>query len=203
MFNNKGKYDRFQAVNKFKDTHRNTLLNSLHFAVLHFLGCNKKVSDGITLNHLLDGKCCTERSWKLTVVFRCDFLVLVVPHHHWHRWTDDITDHLRRLTVAELLRWLNVPKRQPLWKMEMGPQLFFNASNHRRQFLAVLHIKRKRQKKRVIVAWQKNSHLIFLLDGYIFAGNLPFLLEFWGRHLLAITFLKSPTTVLQKIINFK
>ncbi|KAA8579483.1 hypothetical protein FQN60_006576 [Etheostoma spectabile] len=27
-----------------------------------------------------------------------------VPHHHGHRRANDITDHLRRLTVAELLR---------------------------------------------------------------------------------------------------
>lgn len=81
-------------------------------------------------------KCFTKRSWKLTVVLRCDLLVLVVPHHHWHRWTNDIADHLRRLTVAELLRWLNIPERQPLWKMEMDPQLgkaISGSSSHQKE----------------------------------------------------------------------
>lgn len=54
-------------------------------------------------------------SWTLTVLLG-DLPVLVVPHHQGHRRTDDITHHLRRLAVTELLRWLNVPKRQALWK---------------------------------------------------------------------------------------
>lgn len=54
------------------------------------------------------------KRWQLTVVLLGDLLVLVVPHHHGHRRADDVTHHLRRLAVAELLRRLNVPERQPL-----------------------------------------------------------------------------------------
>lgn len=47
-----------------------------------------------------------------------DLFVLVVPHDHGDGRTNDITHYLRRLTVAELLRWLNIPKRQPLCEIK-------------------------------------------------------------------------------------
>lgn len=57
-----------------------------------------------------------------------DLALLVVPNHHGHRRADDVTHHLRHLSVAELLRRLNVPERQPLWEIKQdgeGTDLFF------------------------------------------------------------------------------